>query len=90
MLWLGFTLINDFVDGIDVDVLLLEKIYKKVLSRVIATGRKRRSNELVFNVAIQGGYSFESLDKVLHSDSQDVVGLALVGKGKKRNSLLVF
>ena len=86
---LRFTLIDDFVDGIDVDVLLLEKVYKEVLSKVTATGMKK-SNELVFKVAIQGGCRFESLDKVLHSGSQDVVGLSLVDKDNKEIACWYF
>lgn len=87
---LRFTLIDDFVDGIDVDVLLLEKIYKEVLSKVTATGMKKKSNELVFKAALQGGYTFESLDKVLHSGSQDVVGLSLVDKDNKEIACWYF
>lgn len=87
---LRFTLVDDFVDGIDVDVLLLEKIYKEVLSKLTATGMKKRSNELVFKVVIQGGYSFESLDEVLHRGSQDVVGLSLIDKDKKEIACWYF
>lgn len=87
---LRFTLVDDFVDDVDVDVLLLEKIYKEVLTKVAATGMKKKGTDLVFKVAIQGGYSFESLERVLHSGSQDVVGLSLVNKDKKEIACWYF
>lgn len=87
---LRFTLIDDFVDDIDAEVLLLEKIYKEVLSRVTATGFKQKGSMLVFKVVVQGGYSFESLDGILRNSFQSVVGLSLVDKDKKEIACWYF
>lgn len=87
---LRFTLIDDFVDDIDAEVLLLERIYKEVLSGITATGFKKKGSVLVFKVFVQGGYSFESLDKVLQRGSQGVVGLALIDKDNQELACWYF
>ena len=79
-----------FSDDIDTEVLLLEKIYKEVLSRVTATGFKQKGRVLVFKVVVQGGYNFESLDGILRNSSQSVVGLSLVDKDKKEIACWYF
>ena len=79
-----------FSDDIDTEVLLLEKIYKEVLSRVTATGFKQKGRMLVFKIVVQGGYNFESLDGVLCNSFQSVVGLSLVDKDKKEIACWYF
>lgn len=79
-----------FSDDIDTEVLLLEKIYKEVLSRVTATGFKQKGSVLVFKVVVQGGYNFESLDGILRNSFQSVVGLSLVDKDKKEIACWYF
>lgn len=79
-----------FLDDIDTEVLLLEKIYKEVLSRVTATGFKQKGSVLVFKVVVQGGYNFESLDGILRNSFQSVVGLSLVDKDKKEIACWYF
>lgn len=79
-----------FLEDIDTEVLLLEKIYKEVLSRVTATGFKQKGSVLVFKVVVQGGYNFESLDGILRNSFQSVVGLSLVDKDKKEIACWYF
>ena len=79
-----------FLDDIDTEVLLLEKFYKEVLSRVTATGFKQKGSVLVFKVVVQGGYNFESLDGILRNSFQSVVGLSLVDKDKKEIACWYF
>lgn len=79
-----------FLEDIDTEVLLLEKIYKEVLSRVTATGFKQKGSVLFFKVVVQGGYNFESLDGILRNSFQSVVGLSLVDKDKKEIACWYF
>ena len=79
-----------FSDDIDTEVLLLEKFYKEVLSRVTATGFKQKGSVLVFKVVVQGGYNFESLAGILRNSFQGVVGLSLVDKDKKEIACWYF
>lgn len=78
------------IDVMDVEVLLLEKIYKEVLSKVTATGIKKKGNMLVFKVFTQGGYRFGSLAEVLQNGSQGVVGLSLVSRDNRELACWYF